>query len=90
MNHIVMYSGGAGSWATAKRVAEQVGTEDLVLLFADTKMEDEDLYRFLHESAANVGGHLEVVVDGRTPSTRLKRRPFGSISARTSPSCGSR
>jgi 3'-phosphoadenosine 5'-phosphosulfate sulfotransferase (PAPS reductase)/FAD synthetase len=60
-----MFSGGVGSWATAKRVAEKYGTDDLVLLFADTKMEDEDLYRFLDEAAANVGGELRKVAEGR-------------------------
>lgn len=32
MKHIVMYSGGVGSWAAAKRVAEKHGTENLILL----------------------------------------------------------
>lgn len=32
-----MFSGGIGSWATAKRVSEQHGTSDLTLLFADVK-----------------------------------------------------
>jgi 3'-phosphoadenosine 5'-phosphosulfate sulfotransferase (PAPS reductase)/FAD synthetase len=63
--HIVLFSGGAGSWAAAKRVASQHGTSDLVLLFTDTKSEDEDLYRFLPEAAANVGGRLEWIADGR-------------------------
>ena len=54
MKHVVMFSGGAGSWAAAKRVAERHGTADLTLLFTDTLMEDEDLYRFLHEAAAAV------------------------------------
>ena len=62
-----MFSGGAGSWATAKRVAERHGTDGLVLLFADTLVEDADLYRFLRESAENVGGRLVTVADGRTP-----------------------
>jgi hypothetical protein len=62
-----MFSGGAGSWATAKRVAERHGTDGLVLLFADTLVEDPDLYRFLRESAENVGGQLVTVADGRTP-----------------------
>lgn len=62
-----MFSSGAGSWAAAKRVAERHGTADLTLLFADTRMEDEDNYRFLAEAAVNVGGHLEVVADGRDP-----------------------
>jgi 3'-phosphoadenosine 5'-phosphosulfate sulfotransferase (PAPS reductase)/FAD synthetase len=64
---VVMFSGGAGSWATAKRVAEHHGTDDLTLLFADTLIEDEDLYRFLKDAAANVGGRLEVVKEGRDP-----------------------
>lgn len=65
--HVVMFSGGVSSWAAAKRVAERYGTDNLTLLFADTKMEDEDLYRFLDEAAANVGGELVKIADGRTP-----------------------
>lgn len=67
MKHIVMFSGGAGSWATARRVAQQHGTDDLFLLFADTLIEDGDLYRFLEDAAANVGGTLVKVADGRDP-----------------------
>lgn len=71
--HVVMFSGGLGSWCTARRVAERHGTDDLVLLFADVKGdsssphvgEDEDTYRFITEAAANVGGELVVVKDGR-------------------------
>jgi len=65
VKHIVMMSGGIGSWAAAKRVANQIGTEDLIMLFTDTKFEDEDTYRFLHEAADNVGGQLEIIADGR-------------------------
>lgn len=54
--HVVMFSGGAGSWAAAKRVAERHGTDNLKLLFADTLGEDADLYRFLIEGAGNVYG----------------------------------
>jgi len=67
VNHIVMFSGGIGSWAAAKRVAEAHGTETLHLLFTDTLIEDADLYRFLEEAAANVGGQLERIAEGRTP-----------------------
>lgn len=67
MRHVVSFSGGVGSWAAAKRVAAAHGTADLVLLFCDTMMEDEDLYRFIDEAAANVGGTLVRVADGRTP-----------------------
>jgi hypothetical protein len=62
-----MFSGGVGSWAAAKRVAERHGTENLTLLFTDTLIEDEDLYRFLHEAAANVGVPVTTIADGRDP-----------------------
>lgn len=62
-----MFSGGAGSWATAKRVAERHGTDELTLLFADTLIEDEDLYRFVEQAAENVGAPLERIAEGRDP-----------------------
>jgi len=61
-----MFSGGVASWAAAKRVAARYGTENLTLLFSDTLGEDEDLYRFLTEAAANVGGDLVILTEGRT------------------------
>lgn len=67
MRHVVMFSGGIGSWATASRVADDHGTDSLTLLFADTLVEDADTYRFLHEAAEQVGGELVIVKDGRTP-----------------------
>ena len=67
MKHLVMFSGGIGSWATAKRVASAHGTKDMVLLFADTMIEDDDLYRFLDEAASNIGVPLTTIKDGRTP-----------------------
>ncbi len=62
-----MFSGGVGSWAASKRVAEKSGSENLTLLFADTLIEDEDLYRFLGEAAASVGGELVKIAEGRDP-----------------------
>jgi len=67
MKHIVSFSGGLGSWLAAKRVAKQYGTDDLLLVFTDTLMEDEDLHRFLYEAAADVGGELVILTDGRDP-----------------------
>lgn len=67
MKHVVMFSGGVSSWAAAKRVADRHGTTDMVLLFADTRMEDQDLYRFLNEATLNVGAPLVRLQDGRTP-----------------------
>jgi len=65
--HVVMFSGGVGSWAAAKRVAERHGTDRMTLLFTDTLIEDEDCYRFLDEAAANVGARLCRIAEGRTP-----------------------
>jgi 3'-phosphoadenosine 5'-phosphosulfate sulfotransferase (PAPS reductase)/FAD synthetase len=62
MKHVVMFSGGIGSWAAAARVPNPK-----TLLFADTLIEDADLYRFLEEAAANVGGDLVRIAEGRTP-----------------------
>lgn len=67
MKHVVSYSGGVGSWAASKRVVEKYGTENTILLFADTLIEDEDLYRFLYDSSLNVGVGITRIADGRTP-----------------------
>jgi hypothetical protein len=63
--NVVMFSGGVGSWATAERVKAQHGTDGLTLLFADTLMEDEDTYRFLHAAADQIGGQFVRLADGR-------------------------
>lgn len=67
MNAVVMFSSGAGSWAAARRYVDANPGEHVTLLFADTKIEDEDNYRFLHEAAADIGRELVIVADGRTP-----------------------
>jgi hypothetical protein len=41
--------------------------DELVLLFTDTMIEDEDLYRFLGAASSDVDGRLEILRDGRTP-----------------------
>lgn len=65
MNRVVMFSGGIGSWATALRVAERHGTAGMVLLFADTLIEDEDLYRFLNDAGAQIGVPVTKLSEGR-------------------------
>jgi 3'-phosphoadenosine 5'-phosphosulfate sulfotransferase (PAPS reductase)/FAD synthetase len=65
--YVVLLSGGITSWAAAKRVAETHGTANMTLLFADTGMEDEDCYRFVHEGAENIGAPLVILKEGRTP-----------------------
>lgn len=84
MRHVVMFSGGIGSWACAKRVADQHGPENVTLLFADVKGdnpdphvgEDEDTYRFIEDAAANVGAELVRVADGRDIWQVFKDRRF--------------
>ncbi|MFD8529480.1 hypothetical protein ACFV0L_18870 [Streptosporangium canum] len=66
--HVVQMSGGIGSFWAAKRVAAEHGTDDLVLLFADTQVEDPDLYRFMDDASAHLGVEPVVVADGRTPT----------------------
>ncbi len=64
---VVMFSGGVGSWAAAKRTVERRGRDGVVLLFTDALIEDADLYRFLNDAAINVGLPLVRIADGRTP-----------------------
>lgn len=66
-SRVVMFSGGITSWALARRLADKHGTDGLVLLFADTLAEDEDLHRFLAQAAADIGVPVTRVADGRTP-----------------------
>lgn len=71
--HVVMFSGGIGSYITAKRVVAKVGAENVVLLFSDVKGdtnnphigEDEDTYRFIEEASVKLGAKLVKLVDGR-------------------------
>lgn len=67
MKHVVMYSGGLGSWATAHWLENRVEGEDIILLFADTLIEDADLYRFLDEGASALNLKVTRICEGRTP-----------------------
>lgn len=67
MKHIVFYSGGIGSWMTAKRVVEKQGKENVILLFTDTLIEDEDLYRFIDETVKELDVEYISIADGRDP-----------------------
>ncbi len=64
-NYIVLFSGGMGSWAAAKRIRESHPNDIVTCLFTDTLIEDEDLYRFLPQAAGNVGGQLVTLTEGR-------------------------
>jgi hypothetical protein len=62
-----MFSGGLGSWGAARRAISEYGVDNVTLLFADTLIEDQDLYRFLDEATASLGVPLTRIADGRTP-----------------------
>jgi hypothetical protein len=84
MKHIVMFSGGIGSWGAAKMVAQKFGTENLYLLFTDVKGnaqsphigEDEDTYRFLDDAVANIGGTYIYINEGRNIWEVFKDKRF--------------
>lgn len=66
MKHIVLFSGGLGSYFTARRLLERgINKKDIILLFTDTKVEDEDLYRFIKETTAKLDIPLTNYSEGR-------------------------
>ena len=79
-----MFSGGIGSWMTAKRVIDKVGPQDVTLLFSDVKGgnenpnvgEDPDTYRFIEEASAMLGANLVKLVDGRDIWQVFRDRKF--------------
>ena len=67
MKHVVMWSGGITSWATARHVIARHGTASTTLLFADTQVEDEGLHAFNEQASAQLGVPITRVADGRDP-----------------------
>lgn len=65
MKRIVSFSGGVGSYLTAKRVIERYGVENTLLVFTDTKIEDPDLYRFMADAITFLGVEFIKVEEGR-------------------------
>ena len=75
MKYVVMFSGGIGSWASARRLVDQHGADNVICLFADVKGdndtdnphigEDEDTYRFIDDAIAQLGCQYVRVADGR-------------------------
>jgi hypothetical protein len=65
MTYQISFSGGTGS-AVSALIAYEQGL-DFNLIFADTLIEDEDLYRFNNDVAKAVGKEIVYLKDGRTP-----------------------
>ena len=84
MKHVVMFSGGIGSWAAAKMVTATFGTDNLYLVFTDVKGntesshigEDEDTYRFLDDAVKNIGGHYIYINEGKDIWEVFKDKKF--------------
>lgn len=76
IKHLVMFSGGACSYMAAKRVIQRHGKDGVVLLFADTLIEDPTLYEFLDAAQKKLDVPLEKIADGRTPFEVFKDTRF--------------
>jgi Phosphoadenosine phosphosulfate reductase family len=63
----VQLSGGAASYIAAKLAIEEFGHKNLSLVFADTKIEDEDLYRFLDDIERKLKHPIIRIAEGRDP-----------------------
>ena len=58
---LVMFSGGISSFEAGRRALERYGKERTTFLFADTNMEDPDLYRFNKDVERVLGIELTVL-----------------------------
>lgn len=67
MKHVVQFSTGAGSAEVAWRVVDRHGAGNVILLTADTLVEDEDNWRFAREVVDRLSCEWVVLADGRTP-----------------------
>ena len=63
----VQFSGGAASYVAAKLTLDEFGHDDTALVFADTKIEDGDLYRFLADVEKRLNHPVTWIADGRDP-----------------------
>lgn len=65
--HLVQFSTGAASAEVAWRVVDEHGPCNVVLLTADTLVEDEDNWRFAQQVADRLACQWVRLTDGRTP-----------------------
>jgi hypothetical protein len=65
VKHLISFSGGIGS--TISAIVAHENNLDYELIFCDTLIEDEDLYRFNIDVANTLKKEIIVLKDGRTP-----------------------
>lgn len=63
----VQFSGGAASYVAAKLILDELGHDGVSLVFADTLIEDEDLYRFLDDAERRLNHSVIRISEGRDP-----------------------
>lgn len=85
MKHIVNFSGGDCSFWTAKRVIEKEGKQNVILLFADVLIEDEDLYAFNRKASEILGVPITRVSREMHPFELFRKR--GCIGNNLHPIC---
>jgi len=67
VKHLVQFSTGVASAEAAWRAVAERGAENVILLTADTLVEDEDNWRFARQVADRLGAEWVILRDGRTP-----------------------
>lgn len=67
MKHIVSFSTGLSSAITCDRVINRYGIEDTIIVFMDTKFEDDDNYRFMNDCQKRWNKEIIILTEGRTP-----------------------
>jgi hypothetical protein len=73
VKHVVNFSGGLCSFWAAHRVVQEHGVSDVVLLFADTLIEDPDLYSFNEQCAEILGVPVTRISAELTPWQLFQR-----------------
>lgn len=66
LKNIVLFSGGAASSYVAKLVIDEIGKENVTLLFHDTKAEHADAYRFREQISNFLDVPITEISDGRS------------------------
>lgn len=66
-NVAVQVSGGAGSYCAAKFTLEEFGHDRVAFVFADTLIEDEDLYHFVQDTERVLGHPVIRISEGHSP-----------------------
>jgi hypothetical protein len=71
--HVVNLSGGLCSFWAAWRIRERFGSDNMVLLFADTLIEDPDLYAFNEHASRLLGVPITRISTGEDPWSLFRR-----------------